>query len=199
MVRRAPWLFVKNGIFICRVRLISNSAILHSVSSMSSSSGTKKKPVSSTGRGDHSSHRDSAVNAAQHPSGDRHSQSIPDQRGREEGSTTKAGQYPSGDTHSHLARKPTLPPHPQDQQRRDEGYNQTYDTKSQGQRRPSVTSPEDGTNRHTPADLARHDDHGQRGANAGYGGSSRHNKDEYNGRSRPKEGRTLAETRLIRY
>ena len=172
--------------------MISNSAVLHSVSSMSSHFGTKKKPVSSTARGDHSSHRDSAVNAAQYPSGDTHSQSIPDQRVREEGYATNAGQYPSGDTHSHLTRKPTLPPHPQDQQRRDEGYNQTYDTKSQGQRRPSVTSPEDGANRLPSADLARHDDHGQRGANVGYGGPSRHSKDEYNGRSRPKEGRILA-------
>ena len=164
---------------------------------MSSSFGTKKKPVSSTGRGDHGSHRDSAINPAQHPSNDTHSQSIPDQRGRDEGYATNAGQYPSSDTHSQSMRKPTLPPHPQDQQRRDEGYNQTYDTKSQGQRRPSVTSPEDGSNRLPPADLARHDDHGQRGANVGSGGSSRHSKDGYNGRTRPKEGRISAETRLI--
>ena len=165
---------------------------------MSSSFGTKKKPVNSSGRGEHGSHRDSTINTAQHPSNDTHSQSIQDQRGRDEGYTTNAGQYPSGDTHSHSMRKPTLPPHPQDQQRREEGYNQTYDAKSQGQRRPSVTSPEDGTNRLPPADLARHDDHGQRGANVGYGGSSRHSKDGYNSRSRPKEGRILAETRLIR-
>ena len=165
---------------------------------MSSSFGTKKKPVNSSGRGDHGSHRDSTINAAQHPSDNTHSQSIQDQRGRDEAYTTNAGQYRSGDTHSHSMRKPTLPPHPQDQQRREEGYNQTHDTKSQGQRRPSVTSPEDGTNRLPPADLARHDDHGQRGANVGYGGSSRHSKDGYNSRSRPKEGRILAETRLIR-
>ena len=163
---------------------------------MSSNWGTKKKPVSSTGRGGYSSHRDSAINAAQHPSNDTHSQSIPDQRGRDEGYTTNAGQYPSDDLHSLSMRKPTLPPHPQDQQRRDEGYNQTYDTKSQGQRRPSVTSHEDGTNR---LPLARHDDHGQRGANVGYGGSSRHSKDDYNGRSKPKEGRISTETRLICY
>ena len=188
---------MKNGIVIYRVRLISNSANSYSVSSMSSHFGPKKKPISSTGLGEHGSHRDSAISAAQIPSDDTHSQSIPDQRGREERYTTNAGQYPSGDMHSNSMRKPTLPPHPLDQQRRDEGFSQTYDTKSQGQRRPSVTSPEDGTNRLPPADLARHDDHGQRGANVGYGGSSRHSKDGYNGRSRPKEGRILAETRLI--
>ena len=109
---------------------------------MSSKLGTKKKPVSSTGWGDHGSHREPTINAGQHPSDDKHSQSM---------------------------RKPPPAQPPPDQQRRDKGYNQTYDTKTQGQRRPSATSREDGTNGLPAADRGRNDDHGQRGANVDNG------------------------------
>lgn len=137
---------------------------------MSSASGTKKKVVNSTEPGDRGSHshRESAINA---------------------------GQYQSNDTHSHSKKKPPPPPPLPDQRRRDEG--QACDTKSQGQRRPSMSSPEDGTNRLSPADHPRRDDYGQLGADVGYGGSSRHSKDGYNGRSRPKEGRISTAMRLI--
>ena len=117
----------------------------------------------------------------------------PDDCGTYQESAITPGQRPCEDLRSYSKRRPP----PSDPYDRDEGYPQIYDSRAQGQSRSSMTAREDGGRHftrkeheiHGPEnDRIRYDDRVERGANMGLGGSSRHGRDGYNGRSRPNEG-----------
>lgn len=107
----------------------------------------------------------------------------PDDRGSHHESAFNPGQYPSNDAHLY----PEMRPSSLDQQDQDAGYPQTHGKGPHAQRRPSITGPEDGTDRGHLTDHSRYSDRGQRVAGVGLVGNSRDGKGGYNGRSRPNE------------